>query len=266
MKAGTTGVFENLRAHPDVFMPELKELDFFVDRQNWRLGRDWYERQFEGGHGAVAVGEASPRYTMFPLHPGVPERIHSMLPDVKVVYVVRHPITRMVSHYRHRARRNADRRPIEQALREDPMYLDTSRYAFQLEQFEPLFSPEQIFVVVSERLWADGAALADVFAFIGVDPEPAYGRLELGEHNVTAGKPAPRRLTGTLMRLPGWDAVASRVAEPVKRRGRALTHRPLDGEVRLSDGLTRELEQRLAADVAGLRRYLGPSFDGWGIA
>ncbi|HEX7247334.1 MAG TPA: sulfotransferase, partial [Actinomycetota bacterium] len=44
MKAGTTSLYHYLDAHPDVFVPRVKELDFFVDGANWRRGIEWYRR------------------------------------------------------------------------------------------------------------------------------------------------------------------------------------------------------------------------------
>ena len=103
MKAGTTSLYHYLHAHPQVFMPSIKELDFFVAGGNWGRGLHWYQKQFAGaGPGAVAVGEASTMYTKYPSVDGVPERIAAHLPEVRLVYVVRDPIDRIRSHYRHR--------------------------------------------------------------------------------------------------------------------------------------------------------------------
>ena len=76
MKAGTSSLYQYLRAHPQIFMPAAKELSFFAYEPNARHDLEWYRRQFApAGEGAVALGEASTMYTKFPRHPGVPERI-----------------------------------------------------------------------------------------------------------------------------------------------------------------------------------------------
>ena len=62
-KAGTTSLYHYLRGHPQVFMSERKELNFFVENDGWVKGTSWYERQFEGAGDAVAVGEATPNNT-----------------------------------------------------------------------------------------------------------------------------------------------------------------------------------------------------------
>ena len=73
MKAGTSSLYQYLRAHPQIFMPAAKELSFFAYEPNARHDLEWYRRQFApAGEGAVALGEASTMYTKFPRHPGVP--------------------------------------------------------------------------------------------------------------------------------------------------------------------------------------------------
>ncbi|MDQ4058746.1 MAG: sulfotransferase, partial [Actinomycetota bacterium] len=66
MKAGTTSLYHYLRSHPEVFMPAVKELDFFVEDINWRRGLSWYRRQFASAPPeARAVGEASTNYSKY---------------------------------------------------------------------------------------------------------------------------------------------------------------------------------------------------------
>ncbi len=98
-KAGTTTVSSLLRHHPDIFISDLKEPRFFTT--NWDRGLQWYRQLFEGAQDHAAVGEASVNYTSAPLESEVPRRIAQTLGDIKYVYLVRHPIERIVSHYKH---------------------------------------------------------------------------------------------------------------------------------------------------------------------
>src|SRR3954463_10515060 len=70
MKGGTTSLYHYLRMHPQVFMTEVKALHYFVADKNLARGPAWSERQFAGADSALAVGEASPDYTKFPIHDG----------------------------------------------------------------------------------------------------------------------------------------------------------------------------------------------------
>ena len=67
-------------------MAKSKELKFFTSKTRWRFGPGWYARQSEAAAGAVAVGEASPSYTRYPQHRGVPERVAQVLPYARLVY------------------------------------------------------------------------------------------------------------------------------------------------------------------------------------
>lgn len=264
-KAGTTSLYTYLRGHPEIFMPERKELDFFVAEHNWERGLEWYERWFDDADSATMIGEASPRYTMYPRFADVPERIASTLEQPRLIYVVRNPIDRMISHYQQRATRGRARSPVDRALLEEPLYLDTSRYGLQLECYLRHFSADRILIVITERLRHDREqTLAEVFRFLGVDPDwrPANGS---DERNVTAGKLQPRRLIEPLTSLPGWNPVAHSMPGPLKVAGRKLTHRRL-GRFELSSRARHELEMRLRDDIAFLRRYTPSDFDGWGIA
>src|SRR5215210_6346576 len=85
-KCGTSGLHYHLGLHPEVSMSKPKELNFFIGERNWPRGEDWYRRHFDPN--AKVRGEASPNYTAFPQHVGVPERMASMVPDAKLIYVL----------------------------------------------------------------------------------------------------------------------------------------------------------------------------------
>jgi hypothetical protein len=264
-KTGTTSLYHYLRSHPRIFLSEAKELDFFVERLNWPRGVEWYERQFSGAAGAIAVGEASPRYSMYPHHSGVVERVAALLPDAKLIYIVRDPIERMISNYQHRARRGAERRPLADALLSDPYYLDPSRYFMQIQQYLRYYQPEHLLVVQSERLATNREAeVARVCEFLGV-PADVDMRLLQQEHNVTRNAVTPRRFVAPVMQHRWWTPVVQRAPASLKRAGKRLTHRPPRRGI-LPPACTDELRARLRDDVAELRAFVETEFDGWGIA
>ncbi|HVM40035.1 MAG TPA: hypothetical protein VM618_04550, partial [Acidimicrobiia bacterium] len=91
MKSGTTSLFQYLGLHPGVGLPARKELDFFVAHRNWRRGEGWYRSQFAPVADGLVTGESSPNYTMRHLFPGVAERMAAVVPDARLLYVVRDP-------------------------------------------------------------------------------------------------------------------------------------------------------------------------------
>ncbi|WP_369132360.1 sulfotransferase domain-containing protein [Modestobacter sp. I12A-02662] len=278
MKAGTTSLYHYLKNHEQVFMSRIKELDFFVTESNWSRGLDWYRQQFNGAGGALARGEASTLYTKFPEYAGVPERIASVLPHVKLVYVVRDPIERLRSHYQHRVKSGAEQAPPEVALLENPIYLATSRYGMQVERYLDHFPREQVLITTSERMRSDrSATVQQVYEFLGVDPDRIPPGLDKEFYRTAQRRSYPpivwwaRRLA---KRHVPQAKRAKEVVDSLMTRRSAGTAQGVgvsedgpdpDGAV-LSPALRAQLADVLAEDVARLRRHMPEDFDGWGLA
>ena len=266
-KAGTTSLHEYLAKHPEIAMSRRKELDFFVPDKNPGYGLDWYERQFDD---APVRGESSPSYSVHPVRPGVPGRIHAVVPDVKLIYVVRDPIERIVSHYVHRSVNHPQIGTFEEALAHPeggPEIVAYSRYWHQLEQYLEVFSAEQILVVDSDEMRTRRAeTLERVFRFLGVDPSFRTPEFEqwhnLGvTHGRTtrSGQAALRVLRGTLG-TRGALAVRRLAPRAVKARFRTPYERPVP-----SPELRARLEDELRPEVEQLRGHTGLAFAGWSI-
>lgn len=294
MNAGTTSLYHYLRAHPDVFMARNKELSFFAAEQNWERGPQWYEAQFEDADGATAVGEASVIYSMHPVFDGVAERMASVIPDAKLIYLVRDPIERMQTQYLNyrfpkRIRRLPSRtdgllrrpfddhlfalsyrrepRRIGSALLESPLYLNCSRYAHQIERFMTVFDRDQLLVITSEGLRDNRAeTMRRAYAFLGVDPDFSGAR-SMPEFHRTSDRRVARRLGWTLNRVPGYRSLERRLPLQMKRLKTRLAVRRADpAKAVISDDVRRELQARLRDDVRRLRDFVDGPFDGWGIA
>lgn len=264
MKSGTTSLWRYIKDHPQIQMAKGKEIHFFSSPELWEQGWEWYLSRFpERDPATIAMGEASVSYAMFPTHPEVPARIAARVPNVRLVYLVRHPIRRMQSHYLHLVRRGSEHRPIDEAFLDDEPYLNYSRYATQIKRFLEHFPKEQLLVLTAEELRAEReATLARAFTFLGVDPtwqdpvqEQEYNRGEdaVGLTPTAArirGNPALRRLA---QRAPSWLRKAG--SRPVDRK-----------QANLSAETTARVSERLAPEITALRPFIREPFDGWGIA
>ena len=241
-KAGTTSLFHYLSDHPQVFMDPQKELRFFSDPARYALGPDWYRARFAAAGDRVAM-ESSNSYTRDPVYPGVAERMAAVCPDARLVYLVRDPIDRLVSHYRHRVATGREWRTPDDAVAADPSYVAASLFGHQLSIHLRHRDLEQVHVARSDELGSDDdrarAALCD---FLGIDHDPAR---PWPRENTTSGRAA---VPAALRRLYGLTR-----SERVARWGRTVAgrRRPVDAgavEVDLSDRLRRELDDRFAAD------------------
>jgi len=268
LKCGTTSLHHYLGLHPDVAMSRPKELNFFCEELNWVLGEAWYRSHFDPA--AAVRGETSPHYTARPRLDGVVERMRALVGDARLIYMVRDPIDRILSHYLHNTGGGYEERALVEALgRTDTAYVDRSRYAYQLEPYREAFGAERVRVVSREELKAERAAtMRGLFEFLGVDP--AFSSPEFEREWETGGaKGGGRfRLMDRAVRLPGLRALDrnfDRLPERMRWRVERLIHDPEAGEAPKPE-LPAEIRERLAEtlrpDVARFEQLTGRRF-GW---
>ncbi len=194
-KAGTSSLFHGLSQHPQIFPSAKKEVHFFdgglsARRDTWRLGEGWYRAHFPRRvhlAGGGRTGEASPLYLF---HPLAPNRMFDLVPNARLIALLRSPTERAISHYFHTRAIGLEPLPLAQALdAEDERlapdvpprrhrqsvihhsYRSRGRYAEQLERYFERWPREQILVLSSEVFFREPAGvLAGVFSFLGVDP------------------------------------------------------------------------------------------------
>jgi len=260
MKAGTVSLRHYLDEHPDVFLGrggKFGEPNFFIAEDNWSRGRGWYESLFDGAGRAAAIGECSPSYTMAPAFRGVPERMAQVVPDARLVYVVRDPIARMQSMYMHQVSAGRERRRAEVALLDD-RYLEPSLYGFQLAAFLDHFDRSQVLVIASEVLRdRPREALSAVFDHLAVDPAAADLDKRHHDHR-SMDKPVPR--LHDLTWLPRRQVKLHPRWRPDQRTGLArllTTRRARAGESAIPRELRDRLAERLAADLRCFEHLLG---------
>ena len=265
MKSGTTSLHYYLDLHPEIRMSREKELNFFIEDRNWTRGVDWYASNFDDR--ARIRGESSPGYSNHPGFPGVPERIHGLIPETRLLYLVRDPIERMISHWIHNHASGREDRPIHEALlaRDPNPYLNRSRYWMQLEGYLRYFPRMQLLVISFENLWSHRIdTLRRIFSFLEVDTEVRRRRWRIARHHTHR----MRRKT-PLGRMLASTAPARRLAQmPVRYRWpiQDLVYRPLSRRIarpELTGSIRKELAHRLAEDVRQLRKYTGHELRHW---
>jgi hypothetical protein len=268
LKCGTTSLHHYLNLHPEIEMSRPKELNFFVAELNWPLGVEWYTDHFDPAAGVR--GESSPHYTNRPRFEGVADRMQSVLDDPRLVYVVRNPIDRMLSHYLHNVGGGYEHRDMAEALTEPhSSYVTRSLYAFQLEPYLEVFGRDRIEIVSREDLKDDRpATMRRVFAFLGVDPEFNSDQFEREWETGTAKGGTRFRLMDRAVRMPGLRALDrnfDRLPESLRWLVERVVHDPAAGEVPKPE-IPPELRERLAKlfreDVGRLEGIAGQRF-GW---
>jgi len=172
-KCGTSSLYELLKSHPEIGMSSMKETHFFSRDENYARGWAWYESLFAGTEGKRAVGEASPTYSKIAVFPQALPRIVEHLPDARLIYIVRHPLTRMESAYVE-IRHNPKIRIHEDfatALRTRPVLVEASLYWKQISAYRNHYPDDRILVLFLEDFRQDPhAQLRRCFEFLDVDP------------------------------------------------------------------------------------------------
>jgi hypothetical protein len=174
MKSGTSSLHYYLTQHPQVIPPLRKEVHYFD--LNFDRGEPWYRANFgRAGQGGVNI-DSSPYYLF---HPQVPQRAHDLLPDARLIVLLRDPVRRAYSHYWHERDKGREPLSFEDAIAAEPdrigrdherlargeigrsdahqyfSYLARSRYAEQIERWLRVYPREQLLVLRFEDLAKD---------------------------------------------------------------------------------------------------------------
>lgn len=264
MKSGTTSLYRFLAEHPDVDMSRDKETDFFVAEKTWSNGFSWYSEQFTSAD--LTRGEASPNYTKCRDFPGVPERIAKACPEARLIYIVRDPVKRAVSQFRHSFILGT-LKPDMATFGDSHEYahiLDASLYARQMDAYLEYFQKDAILVLDFDDLVKNPQTVMDaVTAHIGVAQCAIQDRGAQNDSSELSRVPAPvlrfaqspvgRRITGLVSR-----DMRNRI-----RGGLALGKSRTAPE--FSEALLAKIRTDLSEDTARFREITGMPFSKWSL-
>lgn len=165
-RAATTWLFNCLKEHPDIFVPDVKELHFYDT--HFTQGLAYYSSFFREANECKAVGEITPDYLHCKLSA---ERIYQNLPDIKMIVILRNPIERAYSEYKifHFPETGWN---FEKTIEHRSVLLERGLYYMHLKRYFSFFKREQFLILLYEDLARDNLrALKAIFKFLGVDTE-----------------------------------------------------------------------------------------------
>jgi hypothetical protein len=237
-RCGTTSLFRAITEHPAVVPPTFHKGVHYFDLHYTR-GLEWYQGHFPtrgAGRRATAgldvepaTGESSPYYLH---HPAVPARIGAALPDVKLIALLRDPVERAFSAYKHERARGFEDETFERALDLEPgrlageaerllsepgyrshahqhqAYVTRGRYAEQLHRVVDVVGRDRLLILSSEDFFADpDTVYAEVLRFLDL---PAWRPESFRQHNARPSAPMPADLRARLVEefRPHDDALA----------------------------------------------------------
>lgn len=256
MKCGTTTLASQLGSQNGLYMTDPKEPNFFSDDDVFAKGPEWYSALFDTAAPGDVLGEASTHYTKLPTFPKVVERMSAAVPAPRLVYMIRNPVERLVSHFIHEWSQGILPRSasIETAIESHPELIDYGRYGYQIRPFVEAFGAQSILLTSLERFTLQRSLeLARIAVHVGYSG-PVTWEEETSAENVSAQR--VRKLPFQSILVENKIATSLRRSLVPKsfrtwlRTQRMMTERPV-----LSIELTQRLQKLFAEDAKELASY-----------
>lgn len=270
MKASTTLFCQLLGEHPAIWFPVEKEPHYFTSPR-YGTAEAWaaYLKHFRAcPPGRTIIGDGSTGYSKIPEYGPTPQRVRETLGQPKLIYILRDPVDRSISNYKHSYALGMypPGMALEEAVDYDPLIITASRYMRQLRAYTDEFGAAAVHLILAEELHDDHPrVLAGTCAYLGIDSRPGW-RADLPRVNsaadVRSGASAAR-LLGSLKRA---NRLAKLLPVPARRMAKwavgAVGPRPLDPPP-ITPAARRRVIELIADDLCDLRDRLGPRLDRW---
>lgn len=262
-KCATTTVFDVLSRHPELSGARNKEPHFFSTTSDWRAGVEEYERLFDPDPAVRLRFEASTSYTFYP-HRNLEiwRDLHDYNPDLKFIYLVRHPVARIRSSHQHSTARGYTREPLEQRILSNRLMLDVTRYHTQITPFIEQFGRDRVLLLLFEDfVQAPGNVLNTIAEFLEIDAagfrqrEPVHSNQSLGRlrrHPWAHQPPLVLRPVSKLMPR-AWDAATARLASYIEETPE------------VSPEVQRLILRMLELEICGVERLMERDLSAWRV-
>ena len=265
-KAGSSTLYHYLGQHPDIIMSSEKEPDVFTGR--WQHeGIAYYERCYTHYAGEKAIGEATVEYMR---DPKAPARIYSVIPNVKLIFTLRNPIDRAVSHYWWRVYNGEEHRSFDEVIREgkEEYPIDYGRYYTHISRFLKYFPLENMHFVILEWMAKEVQnTFHEIFEFLEVDPEFVVQYTGPKNRAVTRKSRLLEQFLNQLKHSQCLRRLIPTTVEPLARRFMsALRHantKPFVKPEPRQDQID-YLKEVFKPEIKGLESILGYKIDEWG--
>lgn len=263
MKSATTSLCELLGDHPEVFICKPKEPEFFCKDTVYKRGWKWYESLFSSALHKIAIGEGTASYTKRLVFPQTAIRIAHDIPDAKLIYIVRHPLERIESHWTHTILSgvNPNLRFCD-ALRQFPYYIDTSLYSHQISAYREYFSDDRILVLFFEDFKASpNKVLEQCFRFLGVDPTFQPSNPEKPRN--VSGNLANTQMIRTMKQLPQLRSAIGLLPKSMKHPMKRIFQRQINKRPEWDKDTLQWVIDMVAPDAIAFLKHYGKPEDYW---
>jgi hypothetical protein len=265
-KSGTTSLRAYLDLHPEIEMTTVPEPHLVIG-PGWRARSRAYRELFRGE--TQIRGDRSTGYSNHAVNPDAPGNIAELVPDARLIYVVRDPVERTIAHYAQHLIRGDEQRPIELAVQPDEprnVYLGASRYGSVVESYFRWFDPERLLIIdLADLRDQRRRVLERAFRHVGAGPT-FWDESFAMEHNVRAEDNLRLPNSWRRMRQGPLDRVSRRLLpDGLRRQVTASVRRAIGHQVQpeASPEFRARLTEVLAPEVERLRHLTGQRFETW---
>ncbi|WOI53152.1 sulfotransferase [Parvularcula sp. LCG005] len=261
-KAGTTSLCDALGQHAGLWMVPGKETQYFS--HHLHNGLDWYASLFADAPADKLVAEGTPDYTEGLRSRTIAPMLHDAMPEARLIYMVREPLSRIQSHYVQDIE-NARGAfiPFSDAVRQRPHLVETSAYWARISDYLSVFRRDQIHVVfLSDFLAHEEACLQGCFEFLGLPMQEAVQARHL---NARTEKRRDTKLMEKLRRNPLFDTAKALMPRGLIEKAKPLLRKKVGNEVdaKWDPALRDEVLLRLRDDNRRFLTEFGKPADFW---
>jgi len=253
MKCATSTLATQLALQEGIFLTDPKEPNFFSDDAVHARGLDWYARLFDPARPGDLKGEASTHYTKLPTHPQTLARLKPVLPETRIIYMIRNPMDRALSHIVHEWSRGHLGRNADEAVGRAPEIVEYGRYAMQVAPWIEAYGSEAVLLTSLEQLKADPQGeMARIGAHLNL-PDIVW-QTEIAAQNVSADRVRRLPFHGLIVD----NALATglrRVLMPKSVRAFIRKRRTIGDRPAFGPEARRQLEETYLADRAMLAAF-----------
>ena len=268
-KCATTWIHDVLTDHPDIYLSDKKEVNFFAHK--YIYGLQWYLDQFPQTRNKTdAVGEFS---TLYFYDEQAPKRIKSVFPDIKLLLALREPVDRLISNHRHEVRIGHISGPdlsVEAGIKNNPTYIEQGMYATQLQHWLEYFPLEQIHIILFDDIKSNPKQVVnDLYEFLQVNPHIFASKSEIKSNpsyvNRSAMVESIRKKTYCTFKSLGLEGIWNIARKAgLQKVYRNLNRQSSETVIPPADTKTKtELKYIFSDDVKDLEKLLNRNLDDW---
>jgi len=261
-KCGTTSLAAQLSQHEGICFCSVKEPGYFDRTEEWEAGLDGYHRLFSPVPDQIC-GEGSTMYTFLPEWLGTHARLFAYNPKLKLIYMMRQPVERVISHYAHRLVRGTVKDAPEKAVFADPTYVSRTRYGVQVGPYVELFGQENVLLLIFEEYIRDQVqTLRQVAEFLGISSSSFENAEPIVQHK-SVGEWHMRDSFRKISSLGPVDAIARHAPAVLRKAGRPYLGNVLHDKPAFTWEVKETLWRLLEDDVETIEGLLGRRLDEW---